>query len=64
MEAHDGSFEVEWLVDVALCTMDVDILSLHYAFIDPAVTDWLDLDLSLCVGFEAVDHPSAIHGIL
>lgn len=64
MEAHDRGFEVERFVDIALSTMDVDILPLHYTFIDPAITNWLDLNLSLCVRFEAVDHPPAIYRIL
>lgn len=51
MEAHYWSFEGEWLVDIALCTMNVNVLPFHYALVYPAVTDRLDLHLPFCIGF-------------
>ena len=46
MEAYDGSFEVERLVDIALGLIEVYELPFAYAFVDPSITHWLQLNIS------------------
>ena len=63
MESEDRCSEVQWFVDVAICFVDVDVLSFVDAVVDPSVADWLNLDAVVGITAKSIYQFGTFRGI-